>query len=127
MGNRGSKSAKDSDDCFAAGGSELVAVCAGDLSDQGVSPEQAKFAADPGRATAALLFVGSSFWKEDGEDIWPGFWGYWGSQIPIYGFSLGSPRTRNSVSASTTAHTLLSASDALPFLANGKPARHTTS
>jgi hypothetical protein len=34
-----------------------------------VSPEEAKFAADAGRATAALWFVESSFGKEDGAEI----------------------------------------------------------
>ena len=44
-------------------------MCAGDLGDEGVSPQQPKFAADPGRATAALFCIGSSFGKEDGAEI----------------------------------------------------------
>ena len=38
------KNAEDSYDDLAAGGSELVAVCAHDFGDQGVGPQQAKFA-----------------------------------------------------------------------------------
>jgi len=34
-----------------------------------VSPQQAEFAADPGGATAKLLFVVGSLGKEDGAEI----------------------------------------------------------
>ena len=40
-----------------------------DLCDQSVSPQQAEFAADPGGATAELLFVVGSLGKEDGAEI----------------------------------------------------------
>jgi hypothetical protein len=40
-----------------------------DLVDQGVSPQQAKLAADPGGATAQLLLVIRSLGKEDGAEI----------------------------------------------------------
>ena len=40
-----------------------------DLGDQSVSPQQAEFAADPGGATAKLLFVVGSLGKEDGAEI----------------------------------------------------------
>jgi hypothetical protein len=44
-------------------------VSAGDLGDQGVSPQQAKFAADPGRATTGFVFVVGSLGEEDGAEI----------------------------------------------------------
>jgi hypothetical protein len=44
-------------------------VCACDLVDQGVRPQQAELAADPGRATAKLLFVVGSLGEEDGAEI----------------------------------------------------------
>jgi hypothetical protein len=44
-------------------------VRACDLGDQSVSPQQAEFAADPGGATAKLLFVVASLGKEDGAEI----------------------------------------------------------
>jgi hypothetical protein len=44
-------------------------VRACDLGDQGVGPQQAKFAADPGGATAKLLFVVGSLGEEDGAEI----------------------------------------------------------
>ena len=47
----------------------MVAVCAGDLGDEGVSPQQAEFAADPGRATADLLFVVVGLGKEEGTEV----------------------------------------------------------
>jgi hypothetical protein len=43
-------------------------VHACDLGDQSVSPQQAEFAADPGGATAKLLFVVGSL-GEDGAEI----------------------------------------------------------
>ena len=47
----------------------MVAVCARDLVDQGVSPQQAEFAADPGGVAADLVFVVGSLGKEDGAEI----------------------------------------------------------
>jgi hypothetical protein len=47
----------------------LVAVCAHDFGDQGVGPQQAKFAANPGRVAAGLLFVVGSLGEEDGAEI----------------------------------------------------------
>ena len=44
-------------------------MCARDFSDQGVSPQQTKFAANPGRVAAALLFVVGSLAEEDGAEI----------------------------------------------------------
>jgi hypothetical protein len=44
-------------------------VCAHDFGDQGGGPQQAKFAADPGEAAAALLFVVGSLVEEDGVEI----------------------------------------------------------
>jgi hypothetical protein len=44
-------------------------VRACDLGDQDVSPQQAEFAADPGGATAKLLFVVGSLGKEEGAEI----------------------------------------------------------
>ena len=44
-------------------------MCAQDFGDQGVSPQQAEFAADPGGATAKLLFVVGSLGKEEGAEI----------------------------------------------------------
>jgi len=41
----------------------------GNLGDESVSPQQAKFAADPGGATANLLFVVGGVGKEDGAEI----------------------------------------------------------
>jgi hypothetical protein len=43
-------------------------VCAHDFGDQGVSPQQTKFAANPGRVAAPLLFVVGSL-EEDGAEI----------------------------------------------------------
>ena len=40
-----------------------------DLGDQSVSPQQAKFAADPGRVAAGLLFVVGSLGEEDGAEM----------------------------------------------------------
>ena len=37
--------------------------------DQGVGPQQAKFAANPGRVAAGLLFVVGSLGEEDGAEI----------------------------------------------------------
>ena len=47
----------------------MVAVGAHDFGDQGVGPQQAKFAANPGRVAAALLFVVGSLGEEDGAEI----------------------------------------------------------
>jgi hypothetical protein len=69
LGNGGAKSAEDCIDCLATGGSYLVAVRAGDFGDQSVSPEQAELVADPGGATAKLLFVVGNHGKEDGAEI----------------------------------------------------------
>jgi len=44
-------------------------VCAHDFGDQGVSPQQTKFAANPGRVAAPLLFVVGSLEEEDGAEI----------------------------------------------------------
>jgi hypothetical protein len=44
-------------------------VCAHDFGDQGVSPQQTKFAANPGRVEASLLFVVGSLGEEDGAKI----------------------------------------------------------
>jgi hypothetical protein len=44
-------------------------VRACDLGDQSVSPQQAAFAADPGGATAKLLFIDGCLGKEDGAEI----------------------------------------------------------
>jgi len=44
-------------------------VGAADFGDEGVSPEQAEFAADPGGVTADLLFVVGSLGKEEGAEI----------------------------------------------------------
>jgi hypothetical protein len=44
-------------------------VCAHDFGDQGVSPQQTKFAANPGRVAAPLLFVVGSLGEEDGAEI----------------------------------------------------------
>jgi hypothetical protein len=44
-------------------------VCARDFVDQGVSPQQTKFAANPGRVAACLLFVVDSLGEEDGAEI----------------------------------------------------------
>jgi len=41
----------------------------GNLGGESVSPQQAKFAADPGGATANLLFVVGGVGKEDGAEI----------------------------------------------------------
>ena len=41
-------------------------MCANDFGDQGVSPQQTKFAANPGRVAACLLFVVGSLGEEDG-------------------------------------------------------------
>ncbi|PYX81307.1 MAG: hypothetical protein DMG70_20120 [Acidobacteria bacterium] len=42
---------------------------AANLGDQSVSPQQAKFAADPGGATANLLFVVGGLGKEEGAEM----------------------------------------------------------
>ena len=47
----------------------MVAVVAHDFGDQGVGPQQAKFAANPSRVAAALLFVVGSLGEEDGAEI----------------------------------------------------------
>jgi len=44
-------------------------VCTDDFGDHGVSPQQTKFAANPGRVAAALLFVVGSLGEEDGAEI----------------------------------------------------------
>ena len=44
-------------------------MCAHDFGDQSVSPQQAKFAANPGRVAAGLLFVVGSPGEEDGAEI----------------------------------------------------------
>jgi hypothetical protein len=44
-------------------------VCADDFGDQGVSPQQTKFAANPGRVASPLLFVVGSLAEEDGAEI----------------------------------------------------------
>jgi hypothetical protein len=44
-------------------------VCADDFGDQGVSPQQTKFAANPGRMASSLLFVVGSLAEEDGAEI----------------------------------------------------------
>jgi hypothetical protein len=44
-------------------------VCAHDFGDQGVSPQQTKFAANPSRVVASLLFVVGSLAEEDGAEI----------------------------------------------------------
>jgi hypothetical protein len=44
-------------------------VCSHDFGDQGVSPQQTKFAANPGRVAAPLLFVVGSLGEEDGAEI----------------------------------------------------------
>jgi hypothetical protein len=44
-------------------------VCARDFGDQGVSPQQTKFAANPGRLASFLLFVVGSVAEEDGAEI----------------------------------------------------------
>ena len=44
-------------------------MCAHDFGDQGVSPQQTKFAANPGRVAAPLLFVVGSLGEEDGAEI----------------------------------------------------------
>ena len=44
-------------------------MCTHDLGDQGVSPQETKFAANPGRMAAALLFVVGSLGEEDGAEI----------------------------------------------------------
>jgi hypothetical protein len=44
-------------------------VCAHDFGDQGVSPQQAKFAANPGRVAASLWFVVGSLGEKDGAEI----------------------------------------------------------
>jgi len=40
-----------------------------DFGDQGMSPEQAKFAADPGRATTGFVFVVGALGEEDGAEM----------------------------------------------------------
>jgi hypothetical protein len=47
----------------------LIAVRACDLGDQSVSPQQAKFTADPGGAPPKFFFVVGSLGKEDGAEI----------------------------------------------------------
>lgn len=42
---------------------------AGNLGDQSVSPQQSKFAADPGGGTVNLLFVVGGLGKEEGAEI----------------------------------------------------------
>jgi hypothetical protein len=44
-------------------------VCAYDFGDQGVSPQQTKFAANPGRVPTSLLLVVGSLAEEDGAEI----------------------------------------------------------
>jgi hypothetical protein len=44
-------------------------VCADDFGDQSVSPQQTKFAANPGRVASPLLFVVGSLAEEDGAEI----------------------------------------------------------
>ena len=51
---------------------EVVAVCAQDFGDQSVSPQQAKFAAKPGRVAEGRLFVvglgeEDGRWRGDGD------------------------------------------------------------
>ena len=44
-------------------------MCADDFGDHGVSPQQTKFAANPGRVASSLLFVVGSLGEEDGAEI----------------------------------------------------------
>jgi len=44
-------------------------VCADDFGDQGVSPQQTKFTANPGRVASPLLFVVGTLAEEDGAEI----------------------------------------------------------
>ena len=47
----------------------MITMSSGDFGNEGVSTQEAKFAADPGGATAKLLFVVGSLGKEDGTEM----------------------------------------------------------
>ena len=47
----------------------MIAVGAGDFGDEGVSTQEAEFAADPGGAAAELLMVTRGLGKEDGAEM----------------------------------------------------------